>query len=588
MEEKFLSEKQIGLARMIAEYYFAPLGTVLKLMVPKAVEKRKTGKIAEAGRILEKRKMGKTALEIIKSRKNIFFLAGKADEREKINVDLIQSCLEGNKQCLILVPEIFFSHSVYEKLSEYFSGEIALIHSRITKGQFYDQWKKIKSGEIKIVIASKLGIFLPFLNLGLIIIQEEQDVSFKQQESMPRYSAVRGAEFLSQISGAKLVLESLAPSVGSLYRVQKKELDMAEAKNEKSLPAYISSLLFRAGNFPKVEIIAWEKEKNNPDFPISKILASRLAEVLKNKKQVVVFMNRRGFSTRTICENCKKTLKCPKCDRALVYSENQGEYRCLHCSYKLDILSACPSCGGFRFSHRGIGTQTVEKKIRQLFPSARVVRLDADILQYSKKHQKIIQKFSQSETDILVGTQSAVKGIYSDNIELAASISDRDFSDGLEFGSREAAFSRFFHMANLLNGNGILAVQSFSGRNFLFDCLKAKDLERYYAEELAVRKKFSYPPFRKFVKLICRDKSEKKVGSEAKKTLDLLRKADNNKIEIIGPYAPVSSQKKGLYQRNILIKFSPELTIGNLSVRTVIGGLRKGWSVDVDPVTILQ
>lgn len=581
-EKNFLRENQVKLAQKIAEYYFAPLGSVLKLMIPKIVKQReknkkiskKTGKIGKTGEI---------ALAILKSEKNKFLLVGSGKQREKINLDLIREYLKKNKQCLILVPEIFFSHGVYEKLQKEFSEEIALIHSRITKGQYYERWKKIKSGKTKIVIALKQGIFLPFFDPGLIIVQEEQDISFKQWEAMPRYNAVRGAEFLADLAGAKLVLESFAPSSESFYRAKKNELEMIEVKWRSNLHNGDS-----ISKFPKLEVITLEGKKKNPDFPVSEILYSRLAEIVKKRAQAVIFVNRRGFSTRTICENCKNTLKCPKCKLALVYSEDQGKYHCLHCAHKTDLLSACPTCGGFQFSHRGIGTQTVEKKIQKLFPSARVDRLDADDLRSSAKYQSILQKFSEGEIDILVGTQSVIKGIYSDKIELVASISGRDFADGLEFNSRALALSRLFHMANLLNSNGILLVQSFFAGNPLFDVVGSINFKKYFIQELAIRKRFSYPPFRKFVKLVYRDKSEKKAAGETKKTFDLLRATGNNMVEIVGPYGSASEQKRGLYVRNILIKLDPEMNIRDFPIRSVIGGLRKGWVIDVDPVAIFS
>lgn len=572
IEEKLLSENQIELAQKISEYYFSPLGSVLKLMVPKVVKQRDKNK--KVSKISKKpSEIGEEALKIINSRKNKFLLFGSGKKRDKINADLIRECLKKKKQCLILAPEIFFSHGVYEKLNAEFSEEIALIHSKITKGQYYSWWEKIKTGKIRIIIASKQGIFLPFSHLGLVIVQDEQDISFKQWESMPRYSGVRGAEFLADISGAKLVLESFAPSAETLHRAKNREIEIVKTKIDKS-------------DFPKVEIASLEKEKKNPDFPISGMLYSRLAEIVKNKKQAVVFVNRRGFSTRTSCENCKKVLKCPKCDRALIYSEEQSQYRCLHCAYKMELFSACPACGGFQFSHRGIGTQTVEKKIKRLFPAARLVRLDADAAKSLEKYRSILQDFSAGKIDILVGTQSAIKGIYSDGIELAASISGRDFTDGIEFNSRALALSRLFYMANLLNENGILAIQSFFGGNPLFDYLEKSELKKYFVRELAVRKKLSYPPFRKFAKLAYRDKSERKAESETKYAFDLLRATSNNEIEIVGPYAPMSAQKRGMYARNILLKFDPKKNIGDLPVRSVIGALRKGWSVDVDPVSI--
>lgn len=573
MKEKYLSENQIELARRVAEYYFSPLGAVLKLMIPKVVKQRKNPEKITARKSAAK-KIGEKAKKIAESRQNEFLLTGDSRQREKINFDLIGFYVKKNKQCLILVPEIFFAYGVYEKIRKAFSGEIALIHSRITRGQYYDSWKKIKSGGIKIVIASKQGIFLPFADLGLIVVQEEQDISFKQWEAMPRYDARRGAQFLADIAGAKLVLESSAPSVENFYRARTGQLESLDINSGKN-------------NFPSLEIISSEGEKKNPDFPISKTLYGFIADVARKEKQAVIFVNRRGFSTRTTCENCKKVLKCPKCDKPLIYSDEAESYRCLHCAHKIDLLSICPSCGGFQFSHRGIGTQTVEKKIRKLFPSMRVARLDADIMRSSVKCKNILQEFAAGDVDVIVGTQSAVKGIYSDNIELVASISGRDFADGAEFKSRHLALSRLFHMANLSNRNGIVAVQSFFGGNPLFENFNSHDLKKYYERELEVRKKFSYPPFRKFIKLVYRDKSEKKAQSETKMAFDLLVATRDNDIEIVGPYEPVSPRKRGQCARNILIKFDPAKNINDLPIRSVIGGLRKGWTVDVDPVSML-
>lgn len=580
-EKNFLNENQIELARRIAEYYFSPLGSVLKLMVPKIVQRReKDKKISK--KTIRAGKTGEIALKILKSDQAKFFLVGNAKQREKINVDLIRACLKKNKQCLILAPEIFFSQSIFDKLSEEFSEEIALVHSKITKGQYFEFWKKIKSGQTKIVIASKMGIFLPFLDLGLVIVQEDQDPSFKQWKAMPRYNGARGAEFLAEVTGAKFVLESFAPSVENLYRSKKSDLELVEAKWRSNLHNGDS-----ISKFPKLEVVALEGEKKNADFPISKELYSRLAEIIKFKKQAVVFMNRRGFSTRTICENCKKPLKCPKCELPLVFSDEHSEYHCLHCAFRMDLLSSCPSCSGFQFTHRGIGTQTVEKKIKRLFPSASVVRLDADVMKSSTRYKSILWEFLAGEIDILVGTQSAIKGIYSEKIALAASISGKDFADGVEFNSRALALSRVFNMANLINEDGILLVQSFFGGSPLFDFLEKKELKKYFSQELAVRKRLSYPPFRKLVKLSYRDKSEKKAVSETKKAFDLLRATGNNMVEIIGPYVPFSGQNKGIYSQNILIKCDPEKNISDLPIRAVIGGLRKGWSVDVDPISIM-
>jgi primosomal protein N' (replication factor Y) (superfamily II helicase) len=573
IEKQMLGVNQIELAQKIAAYYFAPLGSVLKLMVPSKIKNKKE-EIKRAKSLPKKIKItNKLALEIISGKERKYLMQISARQTEATNMDLIRHYLQNDQQSLFLVPEVFSAESLFGRLQKEFSEKIVLIHGRVTKSQYFEHWQNIQSGKIKIIVATKLGIFLPFKNLGMIIVQDEQDPSFKQWESMPRYNGVRGAELLAEISGAKLVLESALPSVENFFRAERGEMKLMDLDKNKIAR-------------PKIEIANFEKWKNNPDFPISSELYSRLAEVITNKKQAVVFMNRRGFSTRTICENCKKILKCPKCNRALIFSDEDGQYHCLHCSYKADLFTACSSCGGFQFSHRGIGTQTVEKKIKKLFPSARTVRLDADDLGSIVKVKSVLKKFSDGEIDILVGTQSVVKGIYSKNISLVASISGRDFADGMEFDSRHLALARLFQMEILLSSKGTLVLQSFSKTSEIFDYFEKNDAKKYYRREITIRKRYNFPPFGRFIKLVYRDKLQKKAKSETKKTFDLLRATGNNEIELCGPYAPVSEKKRGYFQQNILIKADGKKEIRDLPIRPVLGGLRKGWSVDVDPVVL--
>ncbi len=572
LEKNYLSKNQIQLAEMISGYYFSPLGSVLKLMVPKIVSLRKK-RAGYGPRLNNTQKIGKTAVDIFKSARRNFLLISRTAKRDEVNIDLIRFCLEKNKQCFILAPEIFSSHGIFEKLKSVFGGEIALIHSRIAKGQYYDCWKKIRENRIKIIVATKMGIFLPFFNLGLIIVTDEQDSSYKQSEAMPRYHAVKAARYLAEISNAKIVLESSLPTPEIFQESKSGRIKQINSDADEKI-------------LPNIEIATFERKKGDNDFPISKTLRNCLKETLKEKKQVVVFVNRRGFSTRTFCENCKAVLKCPKCEKPLVYSEESGKYYCLHCSYKMDLLSACPKCGGFQFSHRGVGTQTVEKKLKNLFPSARISRFDADKAASPTRYKTILKEFSEGKIDILIGTQSAVKGIYSSNIGLAASISAFDFSDSVDFQSRALALSRVFNIANLINSSGKIVVQDFFSGSAVFKIFQEDNPKKFLDRELAFRKRFSYPPFRKFARITYRDKSAARTKSETKKIFDLLRRASNNKIEIVDPYGLETRRKNGLYQLNILLKLNPKDNIRDLSVRSVLGGLRKGWTVDVDPVKL--
>ncbi|MDD3486795.1 MAG: primosomal protein N' [Candidatus Moranbacteria bacterium] len=571
VESGAIKPYQIELARKIAERYFAPLGSVLKLMAAKtANSEQRTANNNRKIKILQTK--NSIAQKIISNKKQKFLLEAPTQDAEDVNKALILKCLSGGKQILILVPEVFFAESLFQKWKDCFGEEIALIHGKITKKKYGEYWQKIHSGETKIIIATKMGVFLPFENLGTVIVLEEQDPSFKQSEAMPRYSAVWCAETLSDLSGAKIVFESGWPSAEIRVRAGK---DLEHIKPE-------TAEIRR----PKIEIVSLGGKKKNPDFPISPELFSQLAKTIKEKKQAVVFVNRRGFSTRSICENCKKVLKCPKCNRALVFSEAEGQYRCLHCAYKADLFTACPACGGLQFSHRGIGTQTVERKIKKLFSCAGTVRLDADTLRSVAKTRKILENFAVGKVDILVGTQSVLKGLFSENTALAASISGRDFADGIEFESRSLSLARLSRMESILGGKGTVFLQSFFEKSRTLEYFEKNEKEKYYKNELAIRKRYGFPPFSRLVKVAFRDKSKKNIEKEMKKTFDLLMATSNNKVDVFAPYEPFSGQKRGFFQKNLLLKCDPGKNIRDLPIRSVLGGLRKGWSVDVDPVTL--
>ncbi len=576
VEEKMLSEWQIELAKKLAKHYLSPLGIFLKLMTPEKILniKKKKEKIRK---IFNKNKFSysEESKILLNDKNKKILVVGSAGKRLNLNLSLVSRIMRTRKQCLVLVPEIYYSYEMQRKFQEYFPDEeIALVHGRISKGQFFDLWKKIREGKMKIVVATKLGVLLPFSKLGLVIVEEEQDISHKQWNMNPRYSAVKAAEILAGLRDAKIVFGSFNPSVETFWKAEKEKWQVLNM--EKS-----------AGEEKKTEIVDLHQERNNPDFPVSKKLYEGISRVLDEKKKILLLAKRRGYSTFSVCQNCKSILKCSQCDRPVVYFEDSQSYRCLHCPFRSDLFSFCSNCGGFQFSHLGIGTQLVERKIKRLFPSARVTRLDADSVRVVKKYGEFSEKLRNRKIDIVIGTQIAMKlgGFF--DFDLVGIISAQEHLHLADFNSMEQALSSFRQAGNLVKKTGRFLVQTFSPKEKVLDYLNLKSYRDFYKNEIKLRKKLFYPPFSGIVKLSYRDNSKKRTEKEAKEAFDLLAAAGNNEIEVSEPYEPAAPKKRGYFYKNILIKVPRGKGLEKLPLYPIIGGLGKGWAVDVDPISTM-
>lgn len=574
VEEKMLPEWQIELAKKLSNHYLSPLGIFLKLMTPEKILniKKKKEKIRK---IFNKNKFSysEESKILLNDKNKKILVIGSAGKRLNLNLSLVSRITRTRKQCFVLVPEIYYSYEMQRKFQEYFPDEeIALVHGRISKGQFFDLWKKIREGKIKIVVATKLGVLLPFSKLGLVIVEEEQDISHKQWNMNPRYSAVRVAEILAGLWDAKIVFGSFSPSVETFWKAEKEKWQILNM--EKS-----------AGEEKKTEVVDLYQERNNPDFPVSKKLYEGISRALDEKKKILLLAKRRGYSTFSVCQNCKSILKCSQCDRPVVYFEDSHSYRCLHCPFRSDLFSFCSNCGGFQFSHLGIGTQLVERKIKRLFPSARVARLDADSVRVVKKYGEFSEKLRNRKLDIVIGTQIAMKlgGFF--DFDLVGIVSAQEHLHLADFNSMEQALSSFRQAKNLVKETGRFLVQTFSPKEEVLDYLNSKSYRDFYKNEIKLRKKLFYPPFSGVVKLSYRDNSKKKTEKEAKEVFDLLAAAGNNEIEVSEPYEPPASKKRGYFYKNILIKIPCGKRLEKLPLYPIIGGLGKGWTVDVDPIS---
>jgi len=593
LEENFLDQNQLELARFVSDYYFSPLGTVLKLFIPKRVQERKSNEPLNSEHDFpQKLKLTDEQIKAINkisknnrrgNRSPKYLLFGPASSgKTEVYLHTIAKLKikDHNLQFLILLPELTLTSQAIERYSRHFNPkEIVVVHSRISKGRFYTNWKKIRSGEAKIIIGSRMAVFAPFKNLGLAVIDEEQDISFKQWDMNPRYDSRKVAEKLAELHHCPIIFGSATPDIEHFYRARLNNYVLLSMPKLKNAPT------------SDIEIVDMKKERWKKNYSvISKKLKSEIEWTLKNKMQVLLFVNRQGISSFSICDACKNILRCPDCDRALVYT-TEGIYRCLHCSYKTDIFPKCQNCSGNIFKNIGIGTQKVEKEILSSFSKALVKRIDTEAIRKTKIQESIYRDFSQRKIDILIGTRMITKGWDLPNLGLIGIIDADDLLKIPDFKTDEKAFQNIVQIAGRIGRmgsrfSGKAIIQTFNPENSVITLAAKMDYLSFYEKEIEERKTLSYPPFSRLIKLIFQNESKQKTERETEKIYDSLlkfyRKYPN--IKISPPQNPLVPKIRGRYRKQIIIKNLKETLPQEL--KKILQNLPFGYIMDIDPISI--
>ena len=599
IEESFLTEKQLELAQFISDYYFCPLGIVLKFFIPRRVKARNIEHgtwNANKKKIILTKEQQNAIEEISKNylpsgglqTKNFLLYGPSSSGKTEIVIQIIKKlkASDKNSQFLILLPEIMTAAQIIDRYLDHFSSdEIAVLHSKITKGEFYANWQKIKSGKARIIIGTRMAVLAPFQSLKLIAIEEEQDISFKQWDMNPRYDARTVAEKLVEINQAKIVRISATPSVETYYKAINKEYKLLKLP-KLSLPTANCQIL-------DTTIIDMRKERwkqINNYSPISKLLQSEIAYALKNKLQVILFINHQGMSSFTVCIRCKSVLKCPKCDRALVYSET-GTYKCLHCNYRTTILVSCSKCEGTNFKNVGLGTEKIEKEINNIFPNAKIKRADAESLKKSKEHKKLYQDFSQGKIDILIGTQMITKGWDLPQVKLVGIISADSLFNIPDFTTSEKAFQnitqaigRTGRIRSQWSGKAI--IQTFNPENFIIKNAAKANYESFYEKEIEERETLKYPPFSRLIKIVFQNINKKRTESETEIIYQSLKALSLKNIKISQPHNPLVPKIRERFRKQLIIKIINNQKITN-QLERLLEKLSSDWIVDVDPISIV-
>jgi primosomal protein N' (replication factor Y) len=464
-------------------------------------------------------------------------------------MQLIHGIITENKQALYLLPEITLTTQVIRKLRNCFGGNIAIYHSKFNNKERMEIWDKVKNREVKVVIGARSALFLPFRDLGLIIIDEEQDTSYKQQEPAPRYNARDAAIFYSGLFNARVVLGTATPSLETYYNTEKGKYGIVRLEER-----------YGDAHLPEIEIVDMKTvmKPKKEKVIVSPALKDAMENALKNHHQTILFQNRRGYSPFLICGMCGYIPKCVHCDVSLTLHKSSNKLHCHYCGTVYSRLLKCPACGSSDWRERNFGTEKIEEEILKLFPHARVARMDIDSVRGKHAHDELIKIFEQNRIDILVGTQMVVKGLDFDNVMLIG-VPDADaLLNFADFRVNERAFQLMEQVsgrAGRKEGRGKVLIQAVKTDHPVLSWVKAHDYALFYENEKKVRKQFFYPPFSRIIKIILKHKKQEIVHSAAQELAVLLQKYF---AHITGPAEPVIGRIRNQYLMDIMLKLAPD------------------------------
>jgi len=506
--------------------------------------------------------------------------------KTEIYIELIQQVLTNGQQVLFLVPEIALTTQLVVRLKKVLGSEVGVYHSRFSDNERVEVWQGVQQGKYQFVIGVRSSLFLPFNNLGLLIIDEEHEPSYKQMDPSPRYHARDAALMLAHLHHARVLLGSATPSIETFYHAQQGKYGLVTLKNR-----YGGSIL------PQVAIanIAREQKKKTMKGHITNQLFTQIDATLKQNKQVIIFQNRRGYAPHLSCTICGYTPQCHHCDVSLTYHLYKNELRCHYCGHTEPVPNTCETCSSTELNAINYGTEQLEESLQLLFPDKKVARMDQDTTRGKHSFEKLIEDFSNQRIDILVGTQMVAKGLDFDYVHLVGIF---DIDRMIHFPDFRAA-ERTYQLATQVAGRagrrkeqGKVIIQSFNPEQTLLNHITTQNYDAFYEEEINEREQFKYPPFVRIIKLTIRHRVDKSASTAAYQLVELLQKSLNQ--QVYGPIQPVISKIRNKYLYEILIKVSRDTeqlnkiksTIWKSSQLVITNNEFKGVQVifNVDPV----
>jgi len=489
--------------------------------------------------------------------KNVTLLHGVTSSgKTEIYIKLIRQTLDAGKQVLYLLPEIALTTQIINRLQKYFGNEVGVYHSKYNENERVEIWQHVSGNgpkTFKVLLGARSAMFLPFSNLGLIIIDEEHDASYKQYDPAPRYNARDTAIFLASMHGAKVLLGSATPSIESFYNASHGKYGLT------TLSERFGGLLM-----PQVKLVNLKDEyrKKSMQSVFSSVLIREIETALAAKEQVILFQNRRGFSLHIDCENCNWIPHCVQCDVSLVYHKKQNQLRCHYCGYTMRIPEKCPDCGHTHLVMKGFGTEKIEEELSLIIPTARIARMDLDSTRTRFAHQKMIAAFEERKIDILVGTQMVTKGLDFDNVSLVGILNADSLLSYPDFRAFERGFQLMAQVAGRAgrkNKQGKVLIQAYNPSHHILSMVLDHNYVALYLSQLAERERFNYPPFCRIVQLSLRHVDANVINKAADELVKKLRSLFGKRV--LGPEYPSVSRIRNQYLKNILIKFEKGIAL---------------------------
>lgn len=596
--ESFLTKEQLATAEFLSSEYFTPLGYCFRHFLP-AIAKRRLGKTEKetTGEPVTAPKENKSDRALIRTltrpmtdKPRPFLVTGSGDGTSLNAVFTATKKLAGKKeQVLILVPEIIAIETMRRTVARHWPGEvITLIHSRLSAGTYFENWERIRQGEARVIVGTRQALFAPFTRLAAIIVNDEANDTYKQWDMSPRYDGRRVAREIARLHTARLFLLAGVPSLASWWQSSQDNGPLI-AIDAHAYATKDRKKALRAGRSPFVIAdLKFERWKKNFS-PLSVALKDALSTTLDRKEQALLFVNHQGMSRFSVCTHCKNVIRCPDCHQALVL-DREGTYYCLHCTYRSDIFFACPVCRGTQFRNVGLGTERVEREVERVFPGARVARLDRKSLAKGDVAGRTAARFLDRTIDILVGTQTVLNEWNLKNLSLVGIIDADSLFSLPDFHGDEKAVRVLLRSADQVVRcpHGQVIIQTFHPENPTIGVALKNSWEEFYRRLAEERQALHYPPFTRVVLLIGKSASAESLDIESKNLYDKLSglSQKGGSFRPAPPAHPLHEKSRGMTRRHILIRFPADQPFPP-ALDAFLRRLPKGWSIDVDPVSIL-
>ena len=530
-------------------------------------------------------------IELAFKEKDVCLLHGVTSSgKTELYIRLIEYQLELGKQVLYLLPEIALTTQIIKRLQKHFGNNVGITHSHLNNGERVEVWKAVQEKDKKkiqyqIILGARSALFLPFNNLGLIIVDEEHDSSFKQHQPAPRYHARDSVIYLAYLHKAKVLLGSATPCVESYYNAKTGKYALVEMHSR-----YAGIAL------PKIQTIDIRKAhlKKQMTQQFAPKMLNAINETLESGKQVILFQNRRGYSPVLSCGTCAYTPNCIACDVSLTFHKWNNQLKCHYCGYTEQVPEFCSSCSAKDFSDKGFGTEQIEESLKYLLPTYVTKRMDYDTTRGKNAHQQIITDFEQGRIDILVGTQMVTKGLDFDNVALVGILNADSMLHFPDFRAYERAFQLMMQVsgrAGRKGQQGQVLVQTYDEEHEIFGLLKVNNYTSFIHQQVQERKLFSYPPYNRLIGITLKHKNQRKLDEAAIALVVLMRKSFGDRV--LGPEYPAISRIRNYYHKNVLLKIEHESSISEAKIilHNILEKMQNHsyykvvrFIIDVDPV----